>query len=316
MFEIKQTNNTNTNHQPTGLSVNKVLDESNVLLQISSRAVDPNNTTIGQLHVFDQAKLARLAENMPEINRATKSFGRSNSQTSDKLMSLTMISYSPYRYLHQCLAKIESRRSAIKENQYRLRKSQIEIAQLQLKKDQLSNQPNFDKSIQLEIDLLDIELEEKIVNLNDSMLYLEGALKEIAVYQDAYNQIKKNHNIPDNWDELDFEQSEIEHHIKSAFNNGIRDILSTGRLNNGTLEYMHQFGINPITAQTLIGSYIEDANDMIRKQNQYPSIEHLNQFLDHVYIAFKDTYKDQMRRIGLDELITTDGLYLDNNIIL
>ena len=314
MFEIKQnTNSINVNDQLNGLSVNQVLDESNILLQISSRAIDPANTIIGQLYVFDQAKLARLAENMPEINRATKSFGRSNSQISDKLMSLTMISYSPYRYLHQCLAKIESRRSAIKENQYKLRKSQIEIAQLQLKKDQLLSQPNFDKSTQLEIDLIDIELEEKVVNLNDSMLYLEGALKEIAVYQDAYNQIKKNHNIPENWDELDFEQSEIENHIKSAFNNGIRDILSTGRLNNGTLEYMHQFGINPITAQTLIVSYIEDANDMIRKQNQYPSIEHLNHFLDHVYLAFKDAYKDQMRRIGLDNLITTDGLYLDNN---
>lgn len=296
------------------LNINELIDKSNLFLKISTRAADDATTSLGQFSIFDEKKLSKLAEDMTEVNRATNSFGRSNSQVSDKLMSLTMIAYNPYRFLHQCLAKIESRRSAIRENQYRLRKLQIEISQLQLqKKELLYVCTETDTKTQLQISLLTLEIEEKAVSLNDAMLYLEGALKEIAVYQDSYKQIKVNHNIPDKWDEKDFEEAEIEHHVKMAFLNGVRDIISSGRLNMGTLEYMQQFGIHPITAASIITNYLEDCNDNIRKKESFPNIKHLNEFLDSVYNAFKDTYKDQMEFIGLTRLITDDCLFLDGN---
>lgn len=296
--------------------LDNLIDKSNSFLRISTRTAESNS--LGELKVFDDDKLKTLAEKMPEINRATNSFGRTNSQTSDKLMSITMIANSPYRYLHQCLAKIESRRQALTENQFKLKRTIVDLEDLKLQKEKLEIEltdqdlNHYDvKELDLKIRRLNIDIEEKIVQLNDAMLYIEGALKEISVYQDAYNQIKSNHNIPDKWDELDFEKSEIEHHIKSAFLNGIKDIIATGKLNHGTIEYLHQFGINPITANTLIISYVNDSSNMI-KDNKFPNINQLDQFLTKMFHTFKDAHKDQMNIIGLNNLITNHALYLEN----
>lgn len=295
--------------------LDSLIDRSNSFLQISTRTAD--SKSIGEMKTFSNDKLKSLAEKMPEINRATNSFGRTNSQLSDKLLSLTMLSYSPYRYLHQCLSKIESRRQALTENQFKLKKSVVELEELKLEKEELERQvqdnnlDNYEKNIlECKIRRLTIELEEKTVSLNDSMLYIEGALKEISIYQDSYEQIKKNHNIPDDWDEEDFENSELEHHIKMAFLNGVRDIISSSRLNMGTLEYLNQLGINPITANTLINSYVKDSVTMI-ENNNYPNINQLDEFLNKMYNVFKDSHKDQLKIIGLDNLITKEALYLE-----
>jgi hypothetical protein len=308
--------NLKTIESVSSTNLDNLIDKSNSFLQISTRTGSYNS--LGELKIYNEEKLKTLAEKMPEINRATNSFGRTNSQTSDKLQSLTMISYSPYRYLHQCLAKIESRRQALTENQFKLKRSVVELEELKLEKEKLHarflNLPSGDnelKTIELTIRRLNIDIEEKVVSVNDSMLYIEGALKEINIYQDSYEQIKKNHNIPDNWDEEDFENSELEHHIKMAFLNGVRDVISSGRLNMGTLEYFQQFGINPITANTLINSYVKDSVTMI-EENKYPNINQLDEFLTKMFNIFKDSHKEQLKIIGLDNLVTQDALYLEN----
>ena len=56
-------------------------------------------------------------------------------------------------------------------------------------------------------------------------IYLEGALKELATYQEVYDEIKKSHNIPDDWDELNLESEEITNHIRMAFRNGVRNVI-------------------------------------------------------------------------------------------
>lgn len=280
--------------------LDNLIDKSNILLKISSRAVD--SKYLGELKIFDNTRLELIANNMPEINRASNSFGRTNSQFIDKLMSLTMISYSPYRYLHQCLSKIESRRQALSQHQFKLKRELLEIEKINNK---LSDDPDNKELL--------LDLEEKIVNIQDSILYIEGALKEILVYQDAYNEIKSSNNIPDNWDELDFERSEIKHHIKMAFLNGIKDIISSNKLNHGTVEYLIQLGINPILANVLISSYVTNTLNII-SEKQYPNIKHLDEFLEQMYNTFSESYKDQLSIIGLKKLITEEALFLDNNL--
>lgn len=290
---------------PTQTNQTSALDtitkQADVLSQISSRNEN-------SLKVFDEEKISQIAEKMPEINRATNSFGRTNSQVSDKLMSLTMISFTPYRYLHQCLAKIESRRQAIKDNQFRIKRLMVELEQLKIKRDKINI---INRETELEVNMINIDIEEKQTAINDSILYFEGALKEIAVYTDSYEQIRKNHNIPENWDESDFEESEIENHIKGVFTNAFRDILASGRLNHGTLEYSTQMGINPITLHTLVSKYVQEATKLI-EENNFPNVKHFNMFLQNMYETFKDSYKDQMETIGLDSITTNLALFKDD----
>jgi len=95
------------------LKVEELIDKDNVYMRIATRGADPNAKELVDFKTFDQEKLELVANRMPEINRATKSFGKQNSQATGKLMSLHMIAQSPYRRIKQCLAKIERKRSAL-----------------------------------------------------------------------------------------------------------------------------------------------------------------------------------------------------------
>ena len=173
-------------------------------------------------------------------------------------MSLTMIATSPFHRMKQCLAKIERKRGALKENIYRLRKDRINLERLLDNKQEIldkltelspniisttteltteisSNSRDF-KNLNWALQELEIDIEEKVANIYDSNIYIEAALKEIGHYQTAYEQIKKNYQIPDDWDEKDFEEGEVEEHIKMAFLHAVRDVTMTGRLNVGTHE--------------------------------------------------------------------------------
>jgi hypothetical protein len=300
------------------LKVDDLIDKSNVFMQLTTRGADPNSKALVDFRIFDDAKLAKLAENMPEVNRATRVFGRQNSQATGKLMSLNMISQSPYRRLKQCLAKIERKRQALKENIFRLRKEKIEMDRLLHRKAALQKELDSDVfepgddpiHTEFDIQLLDIEIQEKAANISDSNIYIEGALKEIGMYQDAYNQIKKSYNIPDNWDEEDFEKMEVEEHVKTAFLHAIRDVEMTGRLNVGTHEYLEQYGINPHTALRLVQMYLGGV-EKLTQDNNFTNITVLYEFLDQMYDTFKDEYKHAMKRIGLEKLVSEEFLYLE-----
>jgi hypothetical protein len=303
------------------LQTNNLIDKSNTFLQIFSRAGDPNANSLIEFKTFDETKLAKIAERMPEINRATNVFGRQNSQATSKLMSLNMISQSPYRRLKQCLAQIERKRQALKENIFKLRKEKIELEKLIEKKNNLTEKlaqegitNDEHMNIEWDLQITIIEIEEKVANISDSNIYVEGALKEIGMYQDAYNEIKTSYNIPENWDESNYEQGEVEEHVKTAFLHTIRDVEMTGRLNVGTHEYLEQYGINPHTAYKLVCEYLAQIEQLTQEGN-YTNITVLYNFLDKMYDTFKDEYRHAMRRSGLVNLISTDYLFIDKSNI-
>ena len=167
-----------------------------------------------------------------------------------------------------------------------------------------------------EIEELKLELQESSVNISNSFAYLEGALKEIGLLQDAYDQIKKNKNIPDDWSELDFEKEEINAHIRSSFRNGIRDFMCHGRLGMGTCEYFEQFGISPIEASFHIREYIDRCNRMMsdvnktRNYDNLPDYDDFHDFLNRMVAFYKNAYKKACERIGLDGIISLDFILM------
>jgi len=301
------------------LQTDTLLDKSNKFLQIFTRAGDPDAHALVEFKIFNETKLAKMAERMPEINRATNVFGKQNSQATSKLMSLNMISQSPYRRLKQCLAQIERKRQALKENIFKLRKEKITMDRLIYERDDLvsklndnSEQWTAEQKTYFRFDLENkiIEIEEKVSNISDSNIYIEGALKEIGMYQDAYDEIKTSYNIPDNWDENDFEKCEVEEHVKTAFLHAIRDVEMTGRLNVGTHEYLEQYGVNPHAAYKLVIQYL-DSVEKVTQAGNAPSVLMLYDFLDKMHEMFKDEYLHAMRRIGITHLISEEFLFLD-----
>jgi len=251
--------------------------------------------SVGGLSTITDEKLAIIASKMSEIDRANHTVGRSQTQTTNQLMSLTMMTDSPYRMMRQCLSQIEKKRSALEESYFKMKKKAISIKEWYAKGDEMSV-------------LKAQEAEARAFRQKD---YIDGALKEIATFQCAYDEIRESHNIPEKWDERDAEIAEIDHHIKQAFRQAHRDVVQTGSITGGNMEYLEQYGIHIQTATKIIRDYAASEEAMIA-EGKMPTVQHLYAFLDRMALEFNDSHKLVMKRIGIKDLIKEDFLYLEN----
>ena len=250
--------------------------------------------SVGGLATITDEKLEIISKKMVAIDRANNTAGRSETQTTNQLMTLTMLTDSPYRRLRQCLAQIEKKRGALDEAYFRMKKKQVLIKQWYEKGDEMSV----------------LKAQEAEHGLMRSKNYIDGAFKEIATFQCAYDEIREAHNIPDNWDERDAEEEEIDHHIKQAFRQAHREMVGTGCITSGNMEYLEQYGVHIQTATRLIADYIASEDEMIAK-GQMPTVAHLYAFLDRMAETFHDAHKTVMQRIGIKELVKEEFLYLE-----
>ena len=250
--------------------------------------------SVGGLATITDEKLADIAEKMVEIDRANHTAGRSNTQTTNQLMTLTMLTDSPYRRLRQCMSQIERKRKALEEAYFKVQKKKIQVDEWYEKGDKMSI-------------MRAREAEAGMLRQKD---YIDGAFKEIATFQCAYDEIRESHNIPEKWDERDAEEAEIDHHIRQAFRQAHRDMVNQGRIGLGNMEYMEQYGIHIQTATKIIADYIVKEDKMIAK-GKMPTVKHLYDFLDKMAETFHDAHKAVMNRIGIKELIKDEFLYLE-----
>lgn len=272
---------------------------------IITKAADPNALTF---KTIDEAKMNEIVEFMPEANRAVAAFQKQNSQTTSSLMTLGMLEAGPYRTLRQILAQVEKKRAALKENIYNLEEKKLEYEELgkQLKEITTEDLPEG-----IEERKLCLKRDKIASDIVDATGHIEAALKELGAYKNRYEEVKKNNNIPDNWSEEDFENAEVEHHIKAMFRNAIRDRMQ-GSHNMGTMEYMEQFGINPLVAYAMVDQYINNTRKFMAEKQMAPDINAHYEFFDKMYELFGNEYKKAMKRIGLDNISHADWLMKEN----
>ena len=316
-------------HSDVPMQLSNLIDSSGSYDIIATRSADPNEK-FGELKIFDENKLAELAENMVVVNEKMNSFGRGNTFHSNKLMTLQMLSKgSPFRMLRQCLSQIERKRSAINETLQSIKKKKIDAERLLFEVKNLEEDiENAEKegddrtatSLQFDVDYRKLELEEIISTSADSRLYLEGALKDVGSFQQAYKEICTNKNIPEDWDESDFEDAEPKHHIRHCFSNGLRDMLSSSRLSHGTSEHMLQFGINPVQGEVEIQKFIGEGRNKIfttkdTEQGKQTSMtgkatfEEMENWLIEMEEKYKENYKEVIGSYGLDNIVNAQYMY-------
>lgn len=305
--------------EKTEKELTSLLDRTNVFNKITTRAA---NEIKPKFYVFDEDKLDVIAERMSEVNRAVRSLGRKNTQVTNRLMTLTMLNgISPMRMLRQCLSEIENRRAAVRDSKFKLTENYVKLNMIRHRIDileqaqkKLQGDPAIENSFNIQLNK--IEMERLISSIHDTMIYMEGALKDIASFQSSYLQIIKNKNLPENWDEQDLEEAEVEHHLQMGFLLLFRDILVHGRIGMGTIEYLQQFGVHPMVASELVAEYITKKGKLLEsyKENQdstlldYSDIDDLFTFLKGMSNHFKNEYKKVLKEIGLDKL--TEDWYM------
>jgi len=264
------------------------IDNNEEFLVISESIVNEltPNTTISN------KALTKICDRLPELHRAKTAVGRNNSQTTSTLMTMTMLADSPYRQMKQCLAQIDTKRSALIECHFNSKKNKIKIKKWEKSDNELDQ----------------IKAEEAKVGLEEIRSSAENAMKEIGLYQDIYDNIRTSHGIPEDWDEEDFEASEIENAIRMGFRQAIQNLMSTTRISVSTVEYWEQFGIHPMVGEKLTREYLSNIQMEI-DEGKLPSVQSMHLFLDQMVETFKDEHKHSLKRIGVDAIINHSYIY-------
>lgn len=247
--------------------------------------------------ILSKKALAKIEQRMPEISRASQTAGRQNTQVTSQLMTLNMSGDEPYRHLRQILAQIEKKRSALEEAHFRVKKQALRLRKLE---DKIAKNPDDEMAL--------INRDEILLGFEKQKIYIQGAIKEIGMFQDAYEDIRESNGIPEEWDEVLSERAEVRHHIKMGFRNGFQEIMSSGMVGRGTAEYLEQFGIHPQMARKLLHDYVTQNEERI-SQGAEPDVTHFHRFLDNMANKFSDAYEHSLKRIGLKELVREDWCY-------
>ncbi len=238
-----------------------------------------------ELTTLSKKQIAKITSRLPEYHRASAIIGHSTSQASYSLQTMNMMDDSPLSRMKQCLSQINKKYHALQEAYFKIEKMKIEIKKLLNKNDDLSK----------------LKVREKEAQINTTSMYMENALRQIGMFQDMYDSIMKNNEIPENWTEKDYEKQEISNMIRKSFRLGIQDIQATGFVGKSVVEYWEQIGIHPQVAGTLTNNYLITIKEKIANGDDV-TITHMYKFLDEMAEKFKDTHKLALKRIGLDEL--------------
>ena len=240
---------------------------------------------VTDIATLDKEQIATITSRLPEYKRGSSIVGHSTSQSSYSLQTMQMISDSPLSRMKQCLAQIDKKYKAIQEAYYKIEKKKLTVERLR---------KLTDKHSRLTVEEYSSQIESITVAMNTS-------LREIGMFQDMYDSIKKNNNIPDNWNEKDYEKQEISNMVRSSFRIAIQDLSAQGRVSKAAVEYWEQLGIHPQLAESRTRSYLVLIQEKINSSSKV-TIRDMYAFLDEMAEEFKDVYQDALSRIGLDEL--------------
>ena len=269
-----------------------IKDDNNLETAVELKEIGDN---IPDLPTMTPDKIAKIAANMPEIKRGMNTLGRHNTQNTIQLMTLSMLTASPYRRLRQCITEIKVKNDALSSHYFKFKKDQLELRQ-------------WEEEAKNGNELSQIKLDEARYNFNVAKEYIEGALKDIGVLKQAYHEIRVNNNIPENWDEMDAEMDEIRHHIRQVFRQAHRDMVLTGSITQGNAEYFEQYGIHLQTAKNVIAKYMAQCDKML-EEGKVPNINHLYEFLDNCVEIFGEEFHNVLKHVGLDGIIKQEFLY-------
>jgi len=194
------------------------------------------------------------------------------------------------RNLRQILAEIDRKKRALVDNKYGLLK---DVAQTKIKEDLLKGETNEYKR-----KLLQLEIEESYEKNKMAIRPIQGALKDIMVLTDVYEQIKTEMS------EEEFEKEEKKYWIMRLVAQSTRDVRSTSKIGNGNQEALEQCGLNPLAVELDIIKYLGSE----LKDISYTT-ERFNKFLEESAEKYNGYIDTSLKIRGIDGNIVNDALF-------
>ena len=161
----------------------------------------------------------------------------------------------------------------------------------------------------------------QVQKMKDEILLVEKpfkvCLKDVESLADLYDELKDN--IEKRYGEFTekmFEQEEKKYAVRRALKQCLRDISKDGRIGLGNQGYLEDIGLNPISIELVLCSYVNSQREMVNKclQDKKPvpvSSDALEEFVEDCVNNFYPCMEKVYERRGLPVENKIDHLYLE-----
>lgn len=227
----------------------------------------------------NSTKVDKAFENVGELQNI---WNHSHTQWTWKHLNLSY--HAPYKNMRQIAAEIAKKKSALNEAKWRHVEAELKIRKIEeeLQKEGI----DYWREVELKVKLLKLK-----EGLAEGVSYIEGAMKDVLVLNELYEQLKAKIS---GFSEYDVEKEETKNHLKRSIVQCIRDVRQSGSISKGEQEYVEQIGVNPMKLQALLRAYVENE----AKQDTW-DVSGLYEFVDKVADELADVYKVDVARMKL-----------------
>ena len=262
----------NTNTQKKILSIP---EESK---QVAIKDLFPETKSYGGNSLSVNIENAETA--IAKVQYTERIWDRSRSQW--MLKHLTCSQADGWLRLRQIGAEMSRKRQALNEAKFGYLKSKAKIG---IKREEM------EESSPANYRLLEIEIMELESQMQEVLVKVEGALKEVQTLSDMHDSLKEHLG---EINEEEFEKAQTRGHIKRAMQQAIREVRECGRIRTGNQEYLEQSGVCVTHAFKLITNYLEQEKEATNTTLLYS-------FLDSVAEELEPVADLQLEIFGFDK---------------
>jgi len=257
---------------------NKVLQLKEENKQVAIKDLFPNTKSYGGNSLAVNIDKAETA--IAKVQYTERIWDRSRSQW--MLKHLTCSQADGWLRLRQIGAEMSRKRMALNEAKFGYLKKKMKIG---VKREEM------DDASPANYRLLEVEIMELESQMQEVMVKVEGALKEVQTLAGMHDSLKEHLG---EISEEEFEKAQTKGHIKRAMQQSIREVRECGRIKTGNQEYLEQSGVCVTHAFGLITDYLE-------QEKTAKNTTLLHSFLDAVADELEPVADLQLEIFGFDK---------------
>ena len=229
-----------------------------------------------------QQNLENAEKAIAKVQYTEHIWDRSRSQW--MLKFLTCSNADGWLRLRQVSAEMCRKRMALSSAKFSYMKK---LTEAKIKREEKLEEKNDNKRL-----LLDIEAAEFESQAAETLVKVEGALKEVETLAQMHDNLKEK--LGDITEE-EFEKAQTKAHIKRAVIQAIREVKECGKIKCGNAEYLEQSGLSTT-------AILKDIFDFLEKESQSGICDTsmLHQFLETTADKYESAVIQQAEWLGFD----------------
>ena len=229
-----------------------------------------------------QQNLENAEKAITKVQYTERIWDRSRSQW--MLKFLTCSNADKWLRLRQISAEMNRKRMALVEAKFSYMKK---LTQAKIKREEMLEEKSENKKLLLEIEAAEFESQAA-----ESLVRVEGALKEVETLAQMHDELKEK--IGD-ITEAEFEKAQTKAHIKRAVMQAIREVKECGKIKCGNAEYLEQSGLSTTAILKDIYDFLK-----VEEQSGVNDTSILHAFLEETANKYEGAITQQAEWLGFD----------------